>query len=106
MNSLNIQLQEDYSQLRVHGALSGKLALHLSFPFSTGHGAKLIASLLKQSAVISELEVLEGTIQTDEDDGLLHIAETLQTNSSLTKLSLCSMGLKHTKQNASALSYK
>ena len=40
-------------------------------------------------------------MQTDEDDGLLHIAEA---NSSLTKLSLCSMKLKQTKQNASALS--
>ena len=82
----------------------GKLTLHFSFPSSTWHGAKLIASLLKQSAVIDELKLFEGTMQTDEDDGLLHIAEALQTNSSLTKLSLCSMGLKHTKQNASALS--
>ena len=86
------------------GALSRKVALHLNFPFSTGHGAKLIASFLEQSAVISELELCEGTMQTDEDDGLLYIAKALQTNSSLTKLSLSSMKLKHTKQNAFALS--
>ena len=61
-------------------------------------------SLLEQSYVLSELKLFEGSMQTDEDDGLLHIAEALQTNSSLTKLSLCSMELKHTKQNVSALS--
>ena len=58
-----------------------------------------MTSLLEQSYVLSELKLFEGSIcrLTSEDDGLLHIAEALQTNSSLTKLNLCSMELKQTQ---------
>ena len=55
-------------------------------PSITGLGVKLIASHLKLSPAISELRIANGAIQSDQEDGLLHIATALQTNSSLTKL--------------------
>ena len=69
----------------------------------TGEGAKLIATHLKISPAISELVLCHGAIQRDED-GLFHIAEALQTNTSLTKLSLIKVHLKHsTEKCGSAL---
>ena len=65
--------------------------LHVSI---TSRGAKHIASHLKLSPVISELILSDGSIQ----DGLLHIAEALQTNSSLTRLSLVNVELEITEQ--------
>ena len=75
------------------GVLSGKqLALLLLTPSITHQGAILIASLLKESSFISKLTLRDGKIHHFED-GLLHIAEALQTNSSLTSLSLRNMNL-------------
>ena len=68
----------------------------------TAQGTKLIATHLKLSPAISEFELYQGDIQWDED-GLFYIAEALQTNSSLTKLSLVNVNMEHTKQNGSAL---
>ena len=68
----------------------------------SGLGAKCIAAHLKVSSAISELELQQGDIQLNED-GLFHIAEALQTNSSLVFLTLNSLNLKHTEQNGSAL---
>ena len=86
------------------GALS--LRLELNKLFITWKGASHIASLLNNSSavseVISELVLRIGDIRSDED-ALLSISEALQTNTSLTKLSLPHMSLYHTKQNGSAL---
>ena len=72
-------------------------------PSITGEGAKLIAAHLKISPAISELVLYDGSIQWDED-GLFHIAEALQTNTSLTDLSLINIHLQHsTEQCGSAL---
>ena len=68
----------------------------------TGQGAKLIAAHLKVSPAIRELFLEQGEIQLNED-GLFHIAEALQTNSSLVCLTLNSLNLEHTEQNGSAL---
>ena len=86
-------------------ALAGKLVLNLDTPSITGQGARHIASHLKQSPVISELKFTDSddTIQSDDEDGLLHVAEALQTNSSLTKLSLRNMKLQHKVLSGSAL---
>ena len=73
-------------------------------PSITGPGVKLIASHLKLSPAISELRIANGAIQFDQEDGLLHIATALQTNSSLTKLSLLNMhDVQYTEKNISAL---
>ena len=67
--------------------------------------AKLLLSHLKISPAIyiSELVLYEGAIQCDED-GLLLIAEALQTNTTLNKLSLINVILQHsTKQSGPAL---
>ena len=73
-------------------------------PSITGPGVvKLIASHLKLSPAISELRIANGAIQSDQEDGLLHIATALQTNSSLTKLSLLNMDVQYTIKNISAL---
>ena len=77
------------------------MTLQLSFLFSTEHEQSLwhlFLSNLMYSVNLSYLKVACRLMK------ILHIAEALQTNSSLTKLSLCSMELKHTKQNVSALS--
>ena len=55
--------------------------------------AKLLTYHLKISSAISELVLYEGVIQRD-GDGLFHIAEALQTNTSLTKLSLINVNLE------------
>ena len=74
-------------------------------PSITGLGVKLIASHLELSPAISELRIANGAIQSDREDGLLHIATALQTNSSLTKLSLLNdvHGVQYTEKNISAL---
>ena len=78
-------------------------ATYMYKPSITGKGVKLIAAHLKISLAISELVLYEGAIQRDKD-GLLLIAEALQTNTSLTKLSLVNVNLHHsTEQNVSAL---
>ena len=64
----------------------------------TGSGVKLIASHLKLSPAISEVRITNGCIHFDR---LLHIATALQTNSSLTKLSLLNM--RYTEKNILAL---
>ena len=89
------------------GVLSEKMALDLSECRSSisGQGARHIASYLQQSPAIGKL-VLHNmcNLQSgDDEDGLLYIAEALQTNSSLTKLGLLYTKLQHTKQNGSAL---
>ena len=95
---------------------SGKFRLSLYTPSSAGREAKLIASHLKQSSAMNELTLcnhgnlikllsdhkqsseLDGdNIQFEsDDDALLHIAEALQINSSLTKLTICCTNLKYT----------
>ena len=73
-------------------------------PSITVPGVKLIASHLKLSPAISELCIANGAIQNDWEDGLLHIATALQTNSSLIKLSLLNMrDVRYTENNISAL---
>ena len=76
-----------------------KLILHLYKPLTTEQGAKHLASHLKKSHSISEIILSDGDIKA----GLVHIAEALQKNSSVIKLSLCNMELQHTEQNGSAL---
>ena len=72
--------------------------------FITAQQAKLIASHLKQSSAINELELYDGDIQrTYDEDGLLYIAEALQTNTSLTKLRLHMMKLRYREPSGSAL---
>ena len=71
---------------------------------TAGPVVKLIASHLELSPAISELRIANGAIQSDQEDGLLHIATALQTNSSLTKLSLLNMrDVRYTEKNISAL---
>ena len=79
--------------------LPEKLVLYLDKPFITGQGAW---HHLKQSSAIKELVLSNGNIQRNED-GLLHIAKALQTNSSITKLCLRDMNLIFTKENSTAL---
>ena len=69
----------------------------------TAHYAKLVASHLKQSSAINILELSNGDIQQEDEDGLLYIAEALQTNSSVTKLWLPRMKLRYTEPSGSAL---
>ena len=78
-----------------------QLRLELCTPSIARKGASHIAYLLKNCSAISELVLSDGYIHSD--DILLHIAEALQTNLSLTKLSLPNMMLLHTEQNGSAL---
>ena len=102
------------------GTMSRKLVLVLSqrrsepFEFNnefdydepdlvTSEQAKILAFHLKQSSVINTLEVRNGDIQQEDEDGLLYIAEALQTNSSLTELCLSRMELRYTEPNGSAL---
>ena len=59
----------------------------------------LIADHLKISSAISEFEMKDSDIQ----DGLFYIAEALQTNTSLTKLSLYNVCLQYTEKFGSAL---
>ena len=81
----------------------GKFRLKLNRPSITGQEAKhILAANLKQSSFINKLFLCNGNIQSNED-GLLHIAEALQTNYSLTELSLFDTNLQITKENGSAL---
>ena len=72
------------------GALPKKLVLDLYTPSITEQGAKLIASHLKKSTAINELILVyeHSSSAISVDDNLLHIAEALQVNSSLTKFSI------------------
>ena len=81
---------------------AGALSLELCKPYITRTGISHIASCLKKSLTISELKLFDGNIHSD-DDVLLPIAEAMQTNTSLAKLSLPCMNLHDTKQNGSAL---
>ena len=65
--------------------------------------AKNLAFHLKQSSAINVLVVSDGDIQQEDEDGLLYIAEALQTNSSVTKLWLPRMKLQYTEPSGSAL---
>ena len=57
---------------------------------------KLIATHLKRSPAISEI-----VYNKWDEDGLFHIAEALQTNTSLTKLSLVDGNLQHSTEQCS-----
>ena len=81
---------------------AGALLLELCAPSITRTGISYIASCLKKSSAISEIKLSNGNFHCD-DDVLLSIAEALQTNTSLTNLSLRSTGLYYIKQNGSAL---
>ena len=69
----------------------------------TSEQAKILTFCLKQSSAINILELGDGDIQQEDEDGLLYIAEALQTNSSLTKLRLPRMKLRYTEPSGSAL---
>ena len=84
-------------------ALSRKLVLDFDDAHITGQGVKYLSSHLRQSPAISKLVLRSGVIQEPDEDRLLHIAETLQTNTSLTKLCLHEIGLQFTEQSGSAL---
>ena len=69
----------------------------------TAEKAKILAFHLKQSSAINILEVRKIDIQQEDEDGLLYIAEALQTNSSVTKLWLTEIKLRYTESSGSAL---
>ena len=72
------------------------------FPSFTGQGVKIMASYLKMSTIVSEIVLYNGEIQRDED-GLFYIAEALQTNTSLTRISLLQVYPQHTEKNGPVL---
>ena len=76
-----------------------RLQLHRCDPSICYIVAKLIADNLKVSPAISELEWDNEEFQRSQDDGLFHIVEALQINSSLTKLSLVDVNLQYTEKN-------
>ena len=63
----------------------------------------LVASHLRQSPAISELSVCMHYGNRIDEDSLLHLAEALQINSSLTKLKLKNMELLYTQESGPAL---
>ena len=81
-------------------ALSHKL--DLCTPSISGQGLGHIAAHLKRSSAISELVVCNADFYSD-DDVLLHIAEAMLTNSSITKLGLSCMRLHCTEKDGFAL---
>ena len=84
-------------------SLSKRLVLVLYTSSITGQGAKHLAAELRQPfSVITRLTLYDCDIMSGID-GLLHIAEALQVNSSLTKLRLSFVNLLPTKQNGLAL---
>ena len=98
--SASIVLQDDLPK--------EQLILTLITPLYTGKGASHIASHLKSSSTISELMIVDSANGADNmqsgEDGLVHIAEALQTNISLTKLFLRNMRLQHLIQSSDVLS--
>ena len=78
------------------------LILDIQRLFTCERAAMLIASHLQQSLPISEL-LIHDTYLDQEGNCLLHLAEALQINSSLTKLQLSNVKLRHTAQNGLAL---
>ena len=97
-------LLNELSKYPVTSAGGRSLRLELCKLCITEQGVSYIASLLKKSspisAVIYELMLSNGS---SDEDVLLPIAEVMQTNNSLTNLSLPCMCLHYTKQNGSAL---
>ena len=94
-----------------HASETFRLSLYK--PSMAAREAKLLASHLKQSSsAINELTLcnhgnlinsisrrsstLDSEIIQSDNDALLHITEALQTNSSLTKLTICCTNLKRT----------
>ena len=63
----------------------------------------LIADHLKISSAISEFNLKDSDIHSDDEDCLFYIAEVLQTNTTLTKLSLDDVRLQYTEKFGSAL---
>ena len=96
MNSQSILLGEYPHQLVLHN-LDWSYVHHLLL----GKDVKPYSISPEKLLSFSELVLSDGYIHSD--DILLHIAEALQTNLSLTKLSLPNMMLLHTEQNGSAL---
>ena len=70
---------------------------------TAGQGLKYLSSHLGQSPTMNKLVLSGGVIQEADKDCLLHIAEALQTNNSLSKLCLHQIGLQFTEQSGSAL---
>ena len=63
----------------------------------------LIADHLKVSSAINEFRSEASGFQNNDGDGLFHLVEALQTNTSLTKLSLVNVNLRYTEKNCPAL---
>ena len=73
-------------------------------PGITGKGVHFLVSHLKQAlSTISELSIVYINDIQSVEDGLLHIAEALQTNSHLTKLKIHDVNLNCSIENGSAL---
>ena len=69
----------------------------------TAEITKILAFHLKQSSAINILDLRDIDIEQEDEDGLLYIAEALQTNSSVTRLWLPEMQLRYTEPSCSAL---
>ena len=84
--------------------MSGMLVMEFCELIFDKNEAEVIGSFLKSSpAAISELLIYDGYIQPSCGDGLLHLAEALQTNFHLTKLQLSNLNLYCKEKSGAAL---